>query len=178
MLKWIVFAAVALLVIFVIFRHGLSFLANFMPWAKNLLAAIDAWWKGLFGVREAGVAGESQPNVAPVRERTPFAAFDNPFENGAAGRQSSEELARYSFQALEAWAGDRRQERHEDETAIEFARRLGAEFPEVAEPTAKLAGLVARMLYAPGNLPKTALKTLEDFWDRITHASGEVRASD
>ena len=48
----------------------------------------------------------------------------------------------------------------------------------MAEPTAKLAGLVARMLYAPGNLPKTALKTLEDFWDRITHASGEVRASD
>jgi hypothetical protein len=52
-LKWVVFAVVALVVIFVMFRHGLSFLSNFMPWAKNLLAAVDAWWKGLFGVKES-----------------------------------------------------------------------------------------------------------------------------
>ncbi|WP_020471115.1 DUF4129 domain-containing protein [Zavarzinella formosa] len=168
-LKWIVFAAVALLVVFVIFRHGLSFLANFMPWAKNLLAALDAWWKGLFGMREPGEKtsrGESGPTVIP---RTPFSVFSNPFADGSADGRSVEALARYSFEALEAWAGDRARERRADETAIEFARRLGEDFPNLADNAAQLAGLVARMLYATDGLPKTSRKVLEAFWECLIH---------
>src|SRR5206468_1825666 len=79
-LKWIVFAVLAIVVIFVAFRQGLQFLSNFMPWARNLLATIDAWLKGLFGGREREVKEKAETVAAePVESKVPFAAFSNPF---------------------------------------------------------------------------------------------------
>ncbi|HKA06251.1 MAG TPA: DUF4129 domain-containing protein [Gemmataceae bacterium] len=173
-LKWIVFAALALLVLFVVFRHGLKFLSNFMPWAKNLLAAIDAWWKGLFGRRERAVEEKVAVAAAPVDTRVPFAAFSNPYTDGTAAGRSPEELVRYSFEALEAWAGDRDLERREDETPIEFAGRLGDEFRWLRPDARRLALLVARLVYASGNLPEDTRLTLDHFWDRITGGADET----
>src|SRR5262249_37388026 len=48
-LKWVVFAVLALVVLFYLFTRGLSFLANFTDWARRLLEAWRAWWAGLFG---------------------------------------------------------------------------------------------------------------------------------
>jgi hypothetical protein len=170
-LKWLVFIALGLIVLFVVFRHGLQFLSNFMPWAKNLLAAIDAWLKGLFGKKEREVKEKSvTAPVAPVESRVPFAAFSNPFADGTANGRSPDELVRYSFEALEAWAGDRDAERRPDETAIEFANRLGGQFAWLQEDARRLALLVARMLYAGGNLPAHTRDTLDRFWDRVTTA--------
>lgn len=170
-LKWIVFAALALIVCFVIFRHGLSFLSNFMPWAKNLLAAIDAWWKGLFGVKEASTELRETSLLQETIEKTPFTAFSNPFEDGSADGRSVQDLVRYSFQALEAWASDRKQDRRENETAIEFAQRLGNEYEGISDASSRLAILVARMLYSTNELPKTSRNTVERFWDAISQES-------
>jgi hypothetical protein len=167
-LKWIVFAVLAIAVLFFVFRHGLQFLSNFMPWAKNLLASIDAWLKGLFGRSEA--ASDERPVVqtAPVESRVPFTAFSNPFADGTADGRSPEELVRYSFEALEAWAGDRDSPRRPDETPIEFAERLGDNQRWLRPDARKLAILVARMAYAGGNLPSATRTALDEFWDRIT----------
>jgi hypothetical protein len=167
-LKWIVFAVLAIVVVFFFFRNGLQFLANFMPWARNLLAAIDAWLKGLFGGREREVEEKVTPAAAPVDTRVPFAAFSNPFADGTARGRSPEDLVRYSFEAFEAWAGDRDAARRQDETALEFAARLGDQNVWLREDARKLALLVARMVYAGGNLPKTTRETLSQFWDRLT----------
>jgi len=167
--KWIVFALVAIVVVFVIFRHGLQFLANFMPWAKNLLASIDAWWKGLFGVKgERTVSERESVEATPDDLRVPFAAFSNPFVDGTAAGRSPEDLVRYSFDGLEAWASDRDLGRMLNETPIEFARRLGESHLWLEEDTRKLAILVARMAYAGGNLPSNSRKVLGEFWERIT----------
>lgn len=173
-LKWIVFAALGLIVLFVVFRHGLQFLANFMPWARNLLAAIDAWLKGLFGRREPRVK-ESKANetVPPVEARAPFAAYANPFTDGTSEGRSPEDLVRYSFQAFEAWAGDQDLPRPADETPLEFAARIGDQFVWLRPDSRKLALLVARMSYAQGNLPANCKVTLEQFWDRLTSGVDE-----
>ena len=168
-LKWVVFAVVAVVVIFVIFRHGLSFLSNFMPWAKNLLAAIDAWWKGLFGVRViAGVSLSSEPKAAAKVAHVPFSAFSDPFADGTAAGRSVEALIRYSFEALAAWTNDRGDGRRAAETGIEFARRVGEGYPDLAADANRLAVLLARMLYATDELPKTARSQLETFWKSLT----------
>jgi hypothetical protein len=168
-LKWIVFAALAVIVIFFVVRNGLQFLANFMPWARNLLAAIDAWLKGLFGGREREAKEKAVTATAAVVDtRVPFAAFSNPFADGTGAGRSPEELVRYSFEALEAWAGDRERARRSDETAIEFANRLGEQFDWLRDDARKLALVVARMAYATGNLPTNTRGTLDHFWDRLT----------
>lgn len=174
-LKWLVFIALALIVLFVVFRHGLQFLGNFMPWAKNLLAAIDAWLKALFGgkVREV-TAPAVTAAAAPVETRVPFAAFSNPFADGTAAGRSQEELVRYSFEALEAWAGDRDVPRRTDETALEFADRLGRDFGWLQEDARKLTLLVARLAYANGNLPGKTRDILDHFWDRLTIGPAET----
>lgn len=172
-LKWIIFALVALVVLFVIFRHGLQFLSNFMPWAKNLLAAIDAWWKGLFASKERPVQEQQRPvEATPTDLSVPFAAFSNPFVDGTAAGRSPEDLVRYSFAGLEAWANDRDLGRSPDETPIEFASRLGESHLWLQDDTRKLAILVARMAYAGGNLPSNSRKVLGEFWERITAGAG------
>ena len=176
-LKWIVFIALGLIVLFVVFRHGLQFLSNFMPWAKNLLASIDAWLKGLFGGKER--VADEKPTVAaaePVDTRVPFSSFSNPFADGTAAGRSPEELVRYSFEALEAWAGDRDVPRRPDETALEFAARLGKDFGWLREDARKLALLVARLVYARGNLPAGTRDALDHFWDRLTSGAVEDEA--
>jgi hypothetical protein len=171
-LKWIVFIALGLIVLFVVFRHGLGFLSNFMPWAKNLLAAIDAWLKGLFGGKERVVEEKPAVVAQPVETPVPFTSFSNPFADGTASGRSPEDLVRYSFEALEAWAGDRDVPRRPDETALEFASRLGKDFSWLREDARKLALLVARLVYASGNLPANTRAVLDQFWDRLT--SGAV----
>src|SRR5260370_1921964 len=57
-LKWLVFGVLALVVIFFVLRSGLKFLANFTDWAKRLLAAIQAWWAGLFGGAQEKTAAQ------------------------------------------------------------------------------------------------------------------------
>ena len=86
---------------------------------------------------------------------------------------SPEDLVGYSFHALEAWAGDRDRSRREDETAIEFSNRLGEQFAWLRQDANKLSNLVARMVYAGGNLPKNTKDTLDHFWDRLTSGAVE-----
>ena len=112
--------------------------------------------------------------TAPVESRVPFLAFSNPFADGTADGRSPEELVRYSFEALEAWAGDRDAPRQPDETPLEFAARLGDQFVWLRPDSRRLALLVARMAYAEGNLPADSRSTLEHFWERLTSGADET----
>ena len=167
-LKWIVFIGLGLIVLFVVFRHGLQFLSNFMPWARNLLAAIDAWLKGLFGGRERTAIEKVTVASAPlVDAHVPFAAFTNPFADGTSAGRSPEDLVRYSFQAFEAWADDRDLPRSDNETPLEFAARVGDQFvwlrPDAARAviTGRAHGLRHRQLAR--ELPGNSCGVLESF---------------
>jgi hypothetical protein len=168
-IKWIVFAVVALIVLFVVFRHGLKFLANFTQWARDLLASLRRFWEGLFGgakkdLRGGGDAGEEGELI---QEALPFSAFRNPFGDGTARQRSQQELLRYTFAALEAWARDRDLARLPHETALEFATRLSQEAPGFAEALRKFIGLYIRAEYARGGLQGKVDDVVRQFWERL-----------
>jgi hypothetical protein len=164
-LKWVVFAIVALVVVIVLLRSGLKFLANFTDWARRLLAALAAWWQGLFawwtrGDRQQAEAGAT----AAVKKPRPFASFRNPFTDGTGNQRSPEDLVRYSFEALQALAWERGVGRNPDETPLEFAARLEEDLPAVESEARRLVALYARAAYARGRLPVSCLPAVRQFW--------------
>lgn len=167
-LKWVVFGLLVLVVLFLVLRSGLRWLANFTGWARQLLDALRAFWERLFGRRQPE-AGAGDDVARPAKRPAPpaFALYRNPFLDGRAARLSPDEVVRYSFAALEAWAYERGLGRHADETPMEFAQRLGEDLPGLEADARRLAGLYARSLYARGALPAGAAEPVRQFWDRL-----------
>ncbi len=167
-LKWIVFGLVALVVAFWVVRAGLRFLANFTDWARRLLEGLRAWWQGLFnwGRGETTTEAGAVEHAAGPPPR-PFASYRNPFLEGTAERQSPEELVRYSFEALQAWARERALGRRPEETPLEFAGRLAVEVPGMEADTRQLTVLYARVEYARGALTASCLGLVRQFWERL-----------
>ena len=93
---------------------------------RRLLEQLRRLWERWFGGRGDREAGqperEASTSLAPPR---PFADFADPFRSGSAEQREPEELVRYSFEALEAWARERGCPREAEQTALEFASHLG-----------------------------------------------------
>jgi hypothetical protein len=171
-LKWIVFALFALVVLIALFRATLGFLAPFTDWARRWLQAWQNFWAGLRS--RAAESEEEDSDEDDLESLESFSDFSNPFASGQAKRLSARKLVRYSFAALEAWARDRDLARRPNETAREFAERLGEEVPALEAALAQLAELQARAEYAPGELPDDTVPQLESLWqqlDRSRHGS-------
>jgi hypothetical protein len=165
-LKWIVFALLALAVLYFVLRSGLQYFANFSEWARRLLEALASFWASLFGGGQQTVEEEqSEPDEAILRER-PFASFHNPFTSGRRGVATAE-LIRYTFAAVQAWARERDLGRHPGETPLEFAGRVGAEVPALEKELQRLAALYSRAVYARGGVPADSLEILRQFWQRL-----------
>ncbi len=173
LLKWIIFALAALVVAFIVLRALLQFLANFTGWARGLLNALQGLWQTLFGwLGPAAAPSEPEESDQPERRRVPFAAFRDPFLDGSGGRQSPEELVRYSFHALEAWAREQDLGRQADDTPLEFADRVALNVPDpLAADCRRLAALYARAAYARGPLPASCEAMLRQFWRHLTQAA-------
>lgn len=164
-LKWLVFGILALVTLFILARRGLRYLANFCDWARRLLDTLSRMWEDLFGRRrsEAPVT-ETEIKALPP---PPFRSFANPFDTGGADRMKPTDLVRYSFAALESWAGERASGRAGQETPIEFTDRLASEVGSLDRETQQLGDLYARVLYAEGSLPPSWRGTLEVFWRQL-----------
>jgi hypothetical protein len=168
-LKWVVGILAAVVILFLLLRSGLQFLANFTYWARRLLAAFQAFWQALLnwwngsrtGATEETVEGEA---LNPPR---PFAAFRDPFTWGAAERMSPEQLVRYSFEALLAWAWERDLGRQPGETPLEFTQRVGEEVPALENDARRLANLYVQIAYARGRLTRSCHGPLRQFWQRL-----------
>jgi hypothetical protein len=165
-LKWVVFAVVALVVLFLVLRSGLNFLANFTNWAKQLLEGLRAWWEGLFGRSEGEPEAEAEESARTPAPR-PFASFSNPFLDGRADRLSPDALTRYSFEALQGWAWEHDLGRQPEETPLEFAERLCHDVPGLEAEVRSLAGLYVRLAYARSSLTPACLGLLKQFWQRL-----------
>jgi hypothetical protein len=171
LLKWIVFAIVALIVGFIVLRAVLKFLANFTNWAKDLLAALQGLWQALFGwwLPSARPAKTVQPVEEPV-VLLPFSSYRNPFWDGADSYTTPEEVVRYSFEALQAWGREHGIARETGETPLEFSSRLGMDVPTLESDARRLAALYARAAYARARLPVSCLGTVRQFWQRLEEA--------
>jgi hypothetical protein len=169
LLKWIIGIVLGLVVLFVLLRGLLKFLANFTNWARSLLAGLRSFWDGLWGLlpggrkRREGDGGEE----VGAEHALPFSFFRDPFQSGEAAGQSPEELVRYTFDALEAWARERHLARRDGETPLEFARRVGDEVPALEGDVLRLADFYVRVVYARMRLPEGTREPLRRFWQLL-----------
>jgi hypothetical protein len=140
------------------------------------LREIAEIWRGLwqmFFPSRAKPAKEAAPVVEPYR---PFASFSNPFADGRAARSSADELVKYTFSALEAWAYERGAARRAEETPLEFTARVSTAFPALGGDAGRVGGWLARSLYARQAPPKEAVATLRTLWNAMQSAA--VRPAD
>jgi Domain of unknown function (DUF4129) len=174
-LKWVVFAALAVLVVFFLFRHGLKFLAQFSDWAKGLLD----WLNNLFGGSKSEAADDAEPEPEePKKPRRPFSWFRNPFDSDGESRPP-EELVKYSFAALEAWAEERGLARQPEETPLEFTHRVAKAVAALKEEAPRLGGLYARLAYAArGRLPASGVEATRSFWLQLEQAHADEREAE
>jgi len=144
---------------------------------QGLLDALRRLWAGLLGgaAKKASTAAKKQA-VSPPRRRT-FAEFSDPFASGQASRVAADQLIRYSFEAFEAWSGDRGFRRRPQQTAHEFAEVVGERLPAVDREVRQLAELVSWSAFAEEPVPRERLKPLEKLWQRMRMAetSGDAR---
>ena len=132
-----------------------------------LLERLRELWRGLFAGREKRVTGQAASSpAAPPRRRT-FAEFADPFASGAAEGASADELIGYSFEAFEAWSGDRGLRRRPQQTAHEFVEVVGERLPAIAREAETLAELVSWSRFASDPVPRSRLKHLERLWRRM-----------
>ena len=147
LLKWVFYIAVVLIGIYWLWHRRAEVLAAL----QGMLRGWGEFWHRLFGRRrqEAGQAtGPGDGPKQPLPRR--FADFIDPFAAGTVGRYSPDELVRYSFEALEAWAREHGCPRQPEQTPHEFARIVGTRATSLARHTRSLADLYCRLAYSPG----------------------------
>lgn len=162
-LKWLVYVGFAVMALIMLFRHGAA-----------LWQALGQLWRdflALFGGRPTDTKAAATAPEAP-RPPRPFAAFQNPFSGGRAGRLSSAELVHYTFDALQAWAVEYGHTRRTDETPLEFAGRLREALPEISDEVNATVRHYARVAYAGGEPDAGCQATLRQLWGYMSsHAA-------
>src|SRR5262249_50253087 len=97
---------------------------------------------------------------------------------GAALGQSPEELARYSFEALEAWARERSFPRGLEETPLEFGSRLTEHAPGLEHSARRLTAIYSQAVYGYSRLPTSSLDDLRQFWSQLDrHPNADTPSS-
>jgi hypothetical protein len=164
-LKWLFYLAVIAAVAYWAWKSWPAL----MEALKDFLEAWRAFWAKLFGGKPG--AKEAAPGEAAAEPKAaprPFADFADPFAAGWAERWSPDELVRYSFAALEAWAREHGYPRGPEQTPYEFAEGVSDRAKRLGRHCRKMADLYSRVAYAPGTLPATSVAPLRDFWQQLT----------
>jgi hypothetical protein len=161
-LKWVVLLLIGIPIALFALWYLLRRMSSLPEWLARLLDALTAWWQSLFG-RAASPIEEDEP-AEPTPRRRAFHEFSNPFADGSAARRSPNDLVRYSFAALETWAGEQSEGRRPTETPIEFAERIGRQVGDLREPARRLARHYAGLAYGRRSVPESARGDLERLW--------------
>jgi len=168
MVRWILYIVLTVVVIVWLWKSRAQVAAAL----RDFLKALRDLWAGLFGGRkqqeEELNAQQAAPSLPP-----PFASFVDPFTSGMVNRYSPEELVRYSFEALEAWARERGCARPPDQTAHEFARCVAGRAPRLDKGARNLAELYNQAAYAPGTVRAKQIEPLRRLW-QLMQTTGTV----
>ncbi len=164
--KWLLYAIVIVVGLIWLWRNWASVLAG--------LRELTEFWRNLFHRRQTTSEEEADEAAkASVAPSKPFADYVDPFATGAASRQSADQLVRYSFEALEAWARQRECGRFPDQTPHEFAAQVGACATPLAEDARELADLYCLVAYAPDTLPIESIEPLKRLWRQLRSSAVE-----
>lgn len=125
----------------------------------------------LFGAKPAAAGGndaESSASTAPPRRS--FSEYTDPFLSGRDRQTSPNELVRYTFEAFEAWSGDRGQARSPEQTPQEFVRLAAPPASPLHEEARRLLQLYSAAAYASANVPREAAAGLRKLWHLMQSA--------
>ncbi|HUT88385.1 MAG TPA: DUF4129 domain-containing protein [Thermoguttaceae bacterium] len=166
LLKWIFYGVLLLVIGYWLWRSRADLLAAM----RSFLQELREFWQRLFGGR-AGAADQAAESGEGPQAPThrPFADFPDPFATGMADRCSPEELVRYSFEALEAWAREHGWARGPEQTPHEFAHDLGTRVHSLSQDVRRLADLYCRVAYASDTLSRTSVAPLKQLWQELRH---------
>jgi len=128
------------------------------------------FWNRLFGGKAREVEKAVAEEAAKKRPLPRFTDYKDPFAAGVAGRYRPEELVRYTFEALEAWARDTGHSRLPDQTPHEFARSLAAEVSSLAADAGYLAELYCQVAYAHATPAAASVGRLSQLWQGMRAA--------
>ncbi|MEE8451563.1 MAG: DUF4129 domain-containing protein [Thermoguttaceae bacterium] len=164
LIKWLFYAG--LIYCLWHYRHEL------LAMAADLMRQLREFWQNLWG-------GKSKPDEEAATEETPaaplpskpFASFDDPFTSGMAERCTEDELVRYTFEALEAWAREHDCGRESEQTPHEFARNVGVRCAALSGHAQRLADLYCRVAYARGSLPPNSTGHVRRLWEQLREES-------
>lgn len=161
LLKWTIWIVLLAVVIYWLWTHGEQ-VREFFRQLAAMWAELLAWLSG----KRRPAEGETADAAAGPTHR-PFSAYPDPFLTGHADEWPIEQLVRYSFEALEAWAQENGCPRTPEQTPHEFAEQIAAQVPSLAREARRLAGLYSRVAYARGRLPAANVELLRTFWHNI-----------
>jgi hypothetical protein len=165
--KWILYIVLAAVVVYAVWKNRAELLAALREWRQTLADL----WQRLFGGKRREAEATAAEEAAKGKPLPRFADFTDPFAAGTAGRYRPEELVRYTFEALEAWARDTGIPRPPEQTPHEFARSLGSIAAPLADDTRFLADLYCQVAYAPGTLQTAMVARLPRLWQGMRAAA-------
>jgi hypothetical protein len=173
LVKWIFYGTLAVVAIVWLWMSR----DRLASWLNQFIQAILDFWHRLFGGSggEGGDGADERGGARSARRR--FADFADPFVAGTAGSYRPEELVRYTFEAVEAWARDRGHPRELEQTPHEFARSLAEHAPTLVGEAAQLADLYCHAAYAPSTLPAAAVAGLSRLWQGLSRESSALDTS-
>ena len=166
-MQWLFYAAVIGFGLYWAWRHRVQLMAAM----RNLLAGLSSFWDSLFGRRKQ--MKESVADAAARKIVRPFAVFADPFAIDMTARLTAEQLVRYSFDALEAWARENGCARELDQTPHEFARIVGSHAAPLRQPAVQLANLYCEAVYAPGRMRLSSAQPLQELWQAMQANANE-----
>ena len=164
LVRLIYWAAVILVVGYLLWRYRsqvLSALQEFLQSFRDL-------WSRLFGGLGERRAADQPEATGPVQPPPrPFSAFPDPFLTGMAERWSPDELVRYSFEALEAWAREHGCPRAPDQTPYEFARRIASREARLGQDAVRLSELYNVSAYGRRTVPLSGVSHVRRLWQAL-----------
>lgn len=166
LLKVIIFAAIAIVLIYCAIRYRKEFLAAM----RQFLVELANFWRSLFGgKRVAATAMEA----APAEHHRRFSEMANPFRKGVGGR-NPRELVQETFGAMEAWARDHGYPREKEQTAFEFADALSQRVTDLAKESKWLADCYSKAAYSPEEVSTQVQSSLATIWQRMEQLYGRI----
>jgi hypothetical protein len=174
LLKYVFYAVLAGIGVFFAGKYRKSIQA---AW-REFVAELRELWRRLFGPRDKteSKTQESSLTSSPPAQK-PFSAFQDPFVSGAAVNLSAEQLIRFTFTALEAWASERATSRDPQQTPAEFTNLVADRFRDIRGEVQDLCNLYCHAAYASDDIIKEDVMRLEVLWRKLNNSSPALQAS-
>lgn len=131
---------------------------------QQLLSDLRELWARLLGGGRRRPKAPEEETPSEARRHRPFSAYGDPFLDGSANRYSTEQLVRYTFEAMEAWARERGYPRDAEQTPLEFAQHVAFEYPALSVEAQQTADLYSRVAYGHERVAASRQATLEQLW--------------